>query len=167
MNKLFEIQNKIKAITKDETNPFFNSSYFDINGLLEVLKPVLNEVGIIVMQPLTTIEGKTAIKTLIINAEDDKVLLDESVVLPENADPQKMGSIITYFRRYALQSVFLLQAEDDDANKASKQIEKKIVNAPPAPKTKDGTHGKCDKCGADMRMSASGNIYCSALCWKK
>ena len=34
-------------------------------------------------------------------------------------DPQKMGSAITYYRRYALQSLFLLRAEDDDANSSS------------------------------------------------
>lgn len=42
-------------------------------------------------------------------------------------DPQKMGSAITYYRRYALQSLFLLRAEDDDANVAStKKTDKKI-----------------------------------------
>ena len=30
-----------------------------------------------------------------------------------------MGSCITYFRRYSLQSFLALQAEDDDANKSS------------------------------------------------
>jgi len=29
-------------------------------------------------------------------------------------DPQKMGAVITYYRRYALQSLFLLEAEDLD-----------------------------------------------------
>jgi hypothetical protein len=35
-------------------------------------------------------------------------------------DPQKMGSMITYYRRYTLQSLLGLQAEDDDGNAASK-----------------------------------------------
>ena len=35
------------------------------------------------------------------------------------ADPQKMGSAITYLRRYTLQSLLGLQAADDDANMAS------------------------------------------------
>jgi len=25
---------------------------------------------------------------------------------------------------------------------------------------------KCPKCGADMKLSKSGSVYCSALCWK-
>ncbi len=167
MNKLFEIQNKIKAIRKDETNPFYNSSYFDINGLLEELKPILNDAGVIVIQPLTTVEGKTALKTLVMDSELGTALAESVVVLPENNDPQKMGSIITYFRRYALQSLFLLQAVDDDANMASRQEEKVIARSPEPPKVKDGAKGDCPKCHAPMVMSKMGKIYCSAKCWLK
>jgi hypothetical protein len=39
--------------------------------------------------------------------------------LPEIADPQKMGSAVTYYRRYMLQSLLLLRAVDDDGNIAS------------------------------------------------
>jgi hypothetical protein len=39
--------------------------------------------------------------------------------LPPIADPQKLGSCITYYRRYTLSSLLGLQAEDDDANAAS------------------------------------------------
>ena len=36
-------------------------------------------------------------------------------------DAQKLGSAITYFRRYTAQSLLGLQAEDDDANLASRK----------------------------------------------
>lgn len=35
--------------------------------------------------------------------------------------PQAMGSQITYYRRYTLQSLLCLQVEDDDAQTASNQ----------------------------------------------
>jgi hypothetical protein len=38
--------------------------------------------------------------------------------LPDLQDPQKMGSAVTYYRRYSIQSLFTLQAEDDDGEKA-------------------------------------------------
>jgi hypothetical protein len=41
------------------------------------------------------------------------------MVLPNLQDPQKLGSAITY-RRYTLQSLLGLQAEDDDGNKAKR-----------------------------------------------
>jgi len=48
------------------------------------------------------------------------------VPLPEAPDAQKYGSAITYFRRYALQSLFLLEAEDDDGNNAVKKPAQKV-----------------------------------------
>ena len=35
--------------------------------------------------------------------------------------PQEKGSEITYYRRYGLQSLLLLEAEDDDANKTTRR----------------------------------------------
>ena len=48
-----------------------------------------------------------------------------SLELPALNDPQKIGSAITYYRRYTLQSLLGIQAEDDDANKASGKETKK------------------------------------------
>ena len=40
--------------------------------------------------------------------------------LPTNVTAQQMGSFVSYFRRYTLQSLMSLQTtEDDDGNKAS------------------------------------------------
>ena len=115
--KLINIQREVGAIAKDATNPFFKSKYFDVNSLLTELKPILNKEGVIVLQPLTNIDGKMALETLVIDSESGDQI-KSITILPENSDPQKMGSAITYFRRYSLQSMFLLQSEDDDANLA-------------------------------------------------
>lgn len=114
--KLLEVQKKVGAVTKDKQNPFFKSNYADINNYIDVLKPILNEVGLVVLQPLSSIDGKPAIRTIVM---DDKDKLEFDTPIIENPDPQKQGAVITYFRRYALQSLFFLQAEDDDANIAS------------------------------------------------
>lgn len=126
--KLLEVQKEIGAISKDSENPFFHSKYFDINKLLEVVKPVLSAHGLVLLQPLSNIEGKSTIKTILVEAETGETLSNETF-LTENPDPQKMGSAITYYRRYSLQSLLGLQAEDDDANKASekKPIERATV----------------------------------------
>jgi hypothetical protein len=41
--------------------------------------------------------------------------------LPQGITPQQMGSAITYYRRYTLQSALSLQAVDDDGQQASKE----------------------------------------------
>jgi len=120
MIKLLQLQKKIGAITKDSTNPFYKSKYFDINALIEALKPTLNELGLVLLQPLSHIvagsEIKPAIRTILIDTETGHKLIDDAIILPQLPDPQKFGSAVTYFRRYAIQSCLLLQAEDDDAN---------------------------------------------------
>lgn len=116
--KLLKFQEQVGAIKKDSQNPFFKSSYFNIDTLLATIKPILNEVGLVLLQPLTTVEGKPALITKILDSETEE-LIEGTVVLPENPDAQKMGGIITYFRRYCIQSMLSLEAEDDDGNGAS------------------------------------------------
>lgn len=124
MDKILKLQTEIGVLSKTETNPFFKSKYMDINGLLAQLLPLLAKHGLTVMQPLCTVgESKPALNTLIY--EGDKLLADYAIPLPDLQDPQKMGSAITYYRRYALQSLFLLQAEDDDGNTGSGKKGKK------------------------------------------
>ena len=45
--------------------------------------------------------------------------LEASIKLPELNDMQKLGSAITYARRYTLGSLLAMAAEDDDGNSAS------------------------------------------------
>lgn len=131
--KLFELQQEVGAISKKESNPFFKSKYFDINGLLEHLHPLLQKHELLLTQP---IEGN-AVFSIITDIESGDCK-SSSISLPEFNDPQKMGSAITYYRRYTLQSLLALQAEDDDANKASnKQPERWLVkNSPEFEKAK-------------------------------
>lgn len=116
MNKLFEFQKKVEAIKKDSKNPFFKSNYFDINALLAEIKPLLNELGLVISQPLRVIDGKNTLTTFIIDETDGTTLATSDIILPDLQDPQKLGSAITYYRRYSLQSLLALQAEDDDGN---------------------------------------------------
>lgn len=117
MDKILKIQSEIGALSKTETNPFFKSKYFDINSLIAQLQPLLEKYGITVIQPLSEIGGKPGLDTKVYDGDEQIVF--STIPLPDFQDPQKMGSAITYYRRYALQSLFLLQAEDDDGNHGS------------------------------------------------
>lgn len=130
LNKLLAAQKEIGAIKKESSNPFFKSKYFDINAILAEVKPILNKHGLVIIQPLNVVEGKNCLSTAILNSEDGKVVVESTVLLPEGLDPQKTGSAITYFRRYALQSLLALEAEDDDGNEASRKVGKKNEDVP-------------------------------------
>ncbi len=163
--KVLELQKTIKPIEKDSTNPHFKSKYFDINSLLADVKPVLSTLGLIVMQPLCVREGRPAINTIIIDADSGEKL-EEPMFMPENSDPQKMGSVISYYRRYALTSLLALEGEDDDAESAKPPAKtySQPVAKPPAAAVA-GDLGNCKDCGAPNRLSQAGKKYCGAKCW--
>lgn len=113
-SKLFECKKEIGKISKDSTNPFFKSKYFDVNALLEHVEPILQKHNLLLLQPI--VEGDVC--SIIIDVETGEKE-ESKMSLTDINDPQKRGSEITYYRRYTLQSLLGLQAEDDDANKAS------------------------------------------------
>lgn len=117
MDKLKNVRNAVGVLEKSAVNPFFKSKYIDINALLDVLNPALIEQGLTLLQPLTTVDGRPAVRTMV--TDGDKVLVDDAIIMPDLQDPQKMGACITYYRRYSLIALFALQAEDDDGNTAS------------------------------------------------
>jgi len=122
--KLNKIKKRVGKISKDSTNPFYKSKYFDINQLLENIEVELEKEKILILQPI--IDDK--VTTQLINLEDPFDLVESSINLPALNDPQKIGSAVTYYRRYTLQSLLALQAEDDDANKASGKVVDKPKN---------------------------------------
>lgn len=116
LKALSEAKKEIGAISKEATNPFFKSKYFDINQLLEHVEPILENHGLIVLQPIT----RGFVQTIIMHVKTGEEVLSE-IELPNIQDPQKLGSAITYYRRYTLASLLALQSTDDDANLASKK----------------------------------------------
>ncbi len=111
--KLATAKAEIGAISKDSTNPFFKSKYFDINNLLAHVEPILQKNGLLCLQPI--IDGSVVTKIVDVDCID---FIESSIPLTDERDPQKLGSQISYFRRYTLSSLLAIQAEDDDANSA-------------------------------------------------
>lgn len=116
--KLFEIRQKVGKLTKDTANPFYKSKYADINQLIELTDPLFFEQNILCTMPI-----KSGYVVIELDDLDSGETITSELKLPESNDPQKVGSAITYFRRYALKSLLNIQEEDDDANKASGNIQ--------------------------------------------
>ena len=115
--KLHAAKQKIGKVVKNANNPHFKKSYADINALVESVEPILLEHGLLLLQPIEN----GVVRTLIIDIETGETAFSD-MRLPEIQDPQKIGSAVTYYRRYTLQSLLSLQAEDDDANSASATV---------------------------------------------
>lgn len=115
-NKLLEFQKAIGVIAKDSKNPHFKNTYASLTQILSEVKPVLTNLGLVLLQPINN--GKVG--TIIIDGIN--VIAESWIDLPLNLQPQPLGSAITYFRRYTLSSLLALEIDDDDATMASKPI---------------------------------------------
>ena len=137
--KLFEAKKEIGKISKDSKNPFFKSKYFDVNSLLEHVEPILQKHDLLLLQPI--VDSK--VSTIIIDVESGDQTINSVIQLPQIQDPQKLGSAITYYRRYTLQSLLGLQAEDDDGNKASNRVNNQKANSVPTAHPTANDYKKC------------------------
>ena len=112
--KLHEAKLEIGKVAKNAKNPHFKNTYADLNALIEAVEPILLDKGLVLLQPIK--EGK--VFTIITDIESSDCI-ESYIDLPNNLNPQQLGSAVTYFRRYTLQSLLSLQAVDDDGQHAS------------------------------------------------
>jgi hypothetical protein len=112
--KLLEAKKEIGTVAKNAKNPHFKNTYADINALIEAVEPILLEHGLVLLQPIREGRQFTEIHDTE-TGEKVESYLDLNPTLP----PQAQGSAITYFRRYTLQSLLSLKADDDDGQRAS------------------------------------------------
>lgn len=127
---LLEFQKLAVTAKKDGKNPHFRSNYSTLESVIEAVKQG-NQFGLFFTQGMTyeyvsdINGGNTVIPvvfTKVMHEHDDTVIESKLPIMLAQANmenPQKIGSAITYYKRYTLQSVYGLPSEDDDGNVAS------------------------------------------------
>lgn len=113
--KMFNVFCKLEAYRKDKKNPFYNSSYADVNLIIKMIKPILISERLYFTQPISNNKVYTIIHDADSDAEYPAKDEREGIEI-QSIKPQERGSEITFYRRYGLVSLFGLEAEDDDAN---------------------------------------------------
>jgi hypothetical protein len=117
------VQAEMRAVQKDRENPFFRSNYATLLAIVTMLKPILAKHGLAYTQ---TVENGNMV-TRIFGDGDGQI--ESSIPFAcDSKDPQKVGSYVSYLRRYSLSAAFgVVVAEDetdDDGNKASGKVSK-------------------------------------------
>jgi hypothetical protein len=115
---LLKAQKEMGNAVKNGTNPHFKSKFADLNSVRDAVIPLLNENGILVLQPMVNLEGNEYVKTVLLHDSGETIESYTKIVCKAQNDPQALGSAITYARRYGLQSLVCIGAEDDDAEKS-------------------------------------------------
>lgn len=119
---LVVLQGNLEGAKKDTNNPFHKSKYADLSSCWDACRDALQKAGIGVLQPALTPPDLgpeyVAVRTVLtFNGEEYSTELVSKLKDPTN--PQVLGSVVTYLRRYGLCSAIGICPEDDDGNSAA------------------------------------------------
>lgn len=117
---LAQAQSKMKNAPLNKTNPHFKSKFADLASVRDTVIPALSAHGIAVAQTIGGAPGSADqgfLYTRLVHTSGQWI--ESSCPLPQLNDMQKLGSAITYARRYSLSAICGIAAdEDDDGNEA-------------------------------------------------
>lgn len=116
---LASAQAEFDSVKKSKVNPAFKSKYAELADIFDAVRPALTKHGLAVVQSPSFADGRITVTTRLFHKSGQ--WLETSLSLrPAADDAQKIGSAITYARRYSLSSLLGIVAdEDDDGNAAS------------------------------------------------
>lgn len=126
---------------KTSSNPYFRSRYADLSEVLDCLSEPLEMSKLAISQHPSYNGSVLNIETLVIHESGEwmssVISCEVNKVQNENGqietNPQKIGSLISYLRRYSIASIFCLAQEDDDAESINNR------------NTQENFHGKFNK----------------------
>lgn len=145
MEALSNFQDQCPQIVKDKLNPFYKNKYADLDNIWKNIQIPLRKNGFVLCQPCQTIDSESfIIKTILYHIPSGQML--ESSISTKTSDPQKIGAIITYFRRYEISALLGIVTEDDtDGNNTVSQHDKQITNSETSSKTNINDNFKIGK----------------------
>jgi hypothetical protein len=111
---------------KTGRNPHFKSDHFTLDDVINATTQVLQKHGLYVTHRTILTESGSAMATSVIHAESGTEITSK-IPLPQLSDPQKVGSAITYYKRYNLCALLNIAEADDDGNAAA------VPEPPPTP----------------------------------
>ncbi len=123
---LSKAQGQMGGASKTADNPFFKSKYADLGSVIAAVKEPMAENGLSYVQFPFAYEGTVGVTTRLMHSSGQFMESSFSIPAPKN-DPHTYGSLVTYCRRFSLQSILGIPAEDDDGN-AVTQAAKTLIN---------------------------------------
>ena len=118
---LSKAQAMLRGAVKDSTNPHFKSRYADLASCWDACREALAANGLSVVQ-LPEGSGNVVEMTTRLMHSSGQWIECSGCFTATKADPQGLGSCITYARRYQLCAIVGISPEDDDGNAASEPV---------------------------------------------
>jgi len=118
---LSKTQAMLQGAVKDAKNDHFKSRYADLASCWDACREALAANGLSVVQ-LPEGDGSVVTMTTMLLHTSGQWVSCTGTFKPTKADPQGLGSCITYARRYQLCAIVGISPEDDDGNAASEPM---------------------------------------------
>lgn len=115
---LVQVQATMGNAIKDSDNPFFKSKYADLQSIWDACREPLTSNGLAVTQTTDIAPAGVTVVTTLLHKSGQWVR-GRLHMTPVKADPQGLGSCISYARRYALAAIVGVVQVDDDGEGAS------------------------------------------------
>ena len=110
ITKLLEIQKLLKPILKKTENPFFKSKYADLPDIIGAIRPILAGAGVYLSQTFSVSNGVVFCTTILTDGKDP-IESTVPVATVKDYTAQQYGAIITYGRRYGIQTALCLECD--------------------------------------------------------
>lgn len=146
---LIAFQADLPSVALDATNPHFKSKYASLGSVTKAVLPKLSEHGLAFSVGSFVDNGLLIVDAHLIHESGESRSLQFPIT---EANPQKIGSALSYARRYALSALTGVVAdEDDDGNAASQPTatDQKIERARTAPAARPSGIASKDKIRTD------------------
>ncbi len=140
------------ATVKMKSGGYYSYNYADLADILAMITPPLADNGLVIIQPVTVTDGQILIDTTLVHITGQWITTN--LPLPNIATGnmnaiQQIGSVITYGRRYSVESLLGIASEEDTdgkggeaaqgqtqaQKKAATDKERKTKTDPPSKKT--------------------------------
>ncbi len=122
-------QGQIVGAEKDATNPHFKSQYSTLDAIWKACRAPLADNGLGVTQIGKITEGGDVLETILMHTSGQWVS-GELRIKSTDPNPQKLGSYLTYLRRYALSAIVGVAPTDDDDGESAIQPHRRPSPSP-------------------------------------
>ena len=125
---LVKFQKLCPKVVKNCENPYHKSKYADLEEIMDTVKPVLEQCGLLLTQSL---QGKELLTTLIHIESGEYQTEVCPIIYIEDGNAQRFFAGTTYAKRYSVAILLgLIAEEDDDGNTASGlKVDKTLTQA--------------------------------------
>lgn len=120
---LAKFQSEVSDPERTKENAFLKAKYVTLDSLLQAVRPVLADNGLSFLQIPSTAKDEVTVVTMLLHNSGEWFESDPFTLPLMKKDPQGVGSVVTYARRYSLSSILGVAWDEDDDAQSNNETE--------------------------------------------